>query len=93
MLSRFLLEKLMKTDFKYYIFKRWNFPAFIYICFVIVQKFRRDFSMRIDGLYKIFGWNLKYINKHERDILKRIEFNVTFLEEEYKKYYTLLIHN
>jgi hypothetical protein len=49
--------------------------------------------MRLDGLHKVFGWNLEFLNKLEQEILKKIEYNVSFPEEEYKKYYTLLIHD
>jgi hypothetical protein len=91
--TAFLLEKLQKTTLKYYIFNRFNLPAFMCICFVIVQKFHRDFSIRLDCLHKVFGWNLKFLNKLEQEILNKIEYNVTFPEEEYKKYYTLLIHD
>jgi hypothetical protein len=91
--TAFFLEKLQKTNLKYYVLNRFNLPAFMCICFVIVQKFHKDFSIRLDGLHKVFGWNLKFLNKLEQEILNKIEYNVTFPEEEYKKYYTLLIHN
>jgi hypothetical protein len=91
--TTFFLEKLQKTNLKYYIFNRYNIPTFMCICFVIVQKFHREFSMKLDGFHKLFGWNLEFLNKLEQEILKKIEYNVTFPEEEYKKYYTLLIHN
>jgi hypothetical protein len=37
--TAFLLEKLQKTNLKYYVFNRFNLPAFMCICFVIVKKF------------------------------------------------------
>jgi hypothetical protein len=91
--TAFLLEKLQKNNLKYCIFNSFNLTAFMCICFVIVQKFHREFNMRLDGLHKVFGWNLEFLNKLEQEILKKIEYNVTFPEEEYSKYYTLLIHD
>jgi hypothetical protein len=85
--TAFILEKPMKTNLKYYIFKRWNLSALICITFIIAQKFYRDLSVKIDGFYSVFGLNLKFINKLECELLNRIEFELNFTEEENKKYH------